>query len=634
MYLKKLKLLNFRSYKTIEVEFDENLNVIIGKNDIGKSTILEALDIFFGQGRTKMEISDKNVFNGSKMEISCSFIIEKDKEYLIDTDVKTKLSSEYLLNSEGQLEIKKTWDCSKDKLTAASLKTSIICNCPTVHSKKPLPTLKIEDLRKILEKEDIAFAISEKQNNNQLENLDEGLTIGPYDPETDKVVPITIDKRKRADIRKAIYSVIDDLELKTIELPIDKEDSKNIWNSISNDLPLFFLFQSDRANKDTDKEVQDPLKVITKTAIENVIDKLEEVKDLIKKNAELIGKETIKKLEEMNPELAKVLKPEVTNKAWDTLFSFSFIGDDNIPMNKRGSGVRRLILLNYFRAEAERKNTSNKNVIYAIEEPETSQHPNHQTLLINALNEIAQKEKNQVILTTHSPEIAKQTKSEHLILIDKINGENKIIQDENKLKAIAETLGITAYLGKLVICLEGENDINFLLNLNQNISDFKEIIDLKKEDIKMIPMRGSSLKNWIDRNYLEGSNITEFHLYDKDSNQQYKSSIEKVNKRQDNSKGVLTSKREMENYIHPSLYEKEFEIDCSKIKDWDNADIAKIVTEKTKKIDVEIKEKERIVKQITNCKLTKELTKENLIEMNSFEEISNWFKEIKDLNEN
>lgn len=634
MYLKKLKLLNFRSYKTIEVEFDENLNVIIGKNDIGKSTILEALDIFFGQGRTKMEISDKNVFNGSKMEISCSFIIEKDKEYLIDTDVKTKLSSEYLLNSEGQLEIKKTWDCSKDKLTATSLKTFIICNYPKVHSKKPLPTLKIEDLKKVLEKDDIAFAISEKQNNNQLENLDEGLTIGPYDPDTDKVVPITIDKRKRADIRKAIYSVIDDLELETIELPIDKEDSKNIWNSISNDLPLFFLFQSDRANKDTDKEVQDPLKVITKTAIENVIDKLEEVKDLIKKNAELIGKETIKKLEEMNPELAKVLKPEVTNKAWDTLFSFSFIGDDNIPMNKRGSGVRRLILLNYFRAEAERKNTSNKNVIYAIEEPETSQHPNHQTLLINALNEIAQKEKNQVILTTHSPEIAKQTKSEHLILIDKINGENKIIQDENKLKAIAETLGITAYLGKLVICLEGENDINFLLNLNQNISDFKEIIDLKKEDIKMIPMGGSSLKNWIDRNYLEGSNITEFHLYDKDSNQQYKSSIEKVNNRQDNSKGILTSKREMENYIHPSLYEKEFEIDCSKIKDWDNADVAKIVTEKTKKIDVEIKEKERIVKQITNCKLTKELTKKNLIEMNSFEEISNWFKEIKDLNEN
>ncbi|MHB8392242.1 MAG: AAA family ATPase [Acidobacteriaceae bacterium] len=29
-------------------------------------------------------------------------------------------------------------------------------------------------------------------------------------------------------------------------------------------------------------------------------------------------------------------------------------GDDQIPINKRGSGVRRLVLLSFFRAEAER----------------------------------------------------------------------------------------------------------------------------------------------------------------------------------------------------------------------------------------------------------------------------------------
>lgn len=627
MYLKKLKLINFRSYKTIEVEFDKNLNVIIGKNDIGKSTILEALDIFFGQERIKIDIADKNVFQGSKMSISCCFIIEKEKEYLIDTDVKTNLKDEFLLNKDGLLEIKKVWDCSKDKITATSLKTFIVSEYPTEFYDTPLPTLKITDLKKILENtdnSDIALALHDKLSNDELE----GIEIGPYSSDMDTKIPIKIDKRKRADIRKAIYQVIEDKELQTLDLPIDKEDGKNIWNSISSDLPLYFLFQSDRTNKDTDKEVQDPLKAITKTAIGNVIDKLEEVKELIKKSAELIGNETIKKLEEMNPELAKVLKPDVSNKAWDTLFSFSFIGDDNIPMNKRGSGVRRLILLNYFRAEAERKNSSNKTVIYAVEEPETSQHPNHQILLINALNEIAQKENHQVLLTTHSPEIAKQTKEEHLILIDKVNGVNKVIQDDNKLKSIAETLGVTSSLGKLVICVEGENDVNFLLNLNQNIIDFKNTIDLKKENIKIIPMGGSSLKNWIDRNYLEGSNITEFHLYDKDSNEQYKSSIEKVNKRPDNSKGVLTLKREMENYIHPSLYEKELEIDCSKIKDWDDSDIANIVSNKTKKFN-----NEKDVKQFTNGRLTKLMTKEHLIEMNSFDEINNWFIEIKKLNE-
>lgn len=629
MYLKTIELHNFRSYTNVKLNLDQNLNVIIGKNDIGKSTILEALDVFFGQERIKIDINDKNVFQGSEMFISCGFEIDKSKEYLIDTEVKTRLDQEYLLNDDGLLEIKKVWDCRKDKLTASSLKTYIVCRYPEEYSKSPLPTLKIDDLRKVLQNEKIASKLFDKLNNNEIEGLEKGLEIGPYSPEEDKIIPIQIDKRKRAEIRKAIYSVLENDKQVLIDLPIDKEDGKNIWNSISEDLPMFFLFQSDRANKDSDKEVQDPLKVITKRAIDNVRGKLDEVKDLITQSAELIGNETIKKLEEMNPDLAKVLKPDVSNKAWDSLFSFSFIGDDNIPINKRGSGVRRLILLNYFRAEAERKNISGRTVIYAIEEPETSQHPNHQTLLVDALHQIAQKDKNQVLLTTHSPEIAKQTEKENLILIDKIEGQNQIIQDENKLKAIAETLGIMSYLGKLVICVEGENDINFLINLNQSIDDFKEIIDLKKEGIKIIPMGGSSLKNWVDRHYLEGSNVIEYHLYDKDANEQYKSSIEKVNSRADSSKGRLTIKREMENYIHPSLYEKEFQIDCSTIVDWDNHDVAQSITDKTSMFD-----DKKIIKQIANGKLTKDLTKRHLEEMNSYDEMKTWFEEIRTLMQN
>lgn len=46
MKLYQLKLKNFRSYKEeICIEF-ENLTTFIGKNDVGKSTILEALEIF------------------------------------------------------------------------------------------------------------------------------------------------------------------------------------------------------------------------------------------------------------------------------------------------------------------------------------------------------------------------------------------------------------------------------------------------------------------------------------------------------------------------------------------------------------------------------------------------------------
>ena len=47
MKLKTLYLSNFRCYKNyVEVNFD-NLTTFIGKNDIGKSTILEALEILW-----------------------------------------------------------------------------------------------------------------------------------------------------------------------------------------------------------------------------------------------------------------------------------------------------------------------------------------------------------------------------------------------------------------------------------------------------------------------------------------------------------------------------------------------------------------------------------------------------------
>ena len=64
MKIKRLKLENFRSYKDeITVDFD-NLNVFVGRNDIGKSTIMEAMDIFFneGSGVVKIDKDDVNAF--------------------------------------------------------------------------------------------------------------------------------------------------------------------------------------------------------------------------------------------------------------------------------------------------------------------------------------------------------------------------------------------------------------------------------------------------------------------------------------------------------------------------------------------------------------------------------------------
>lgn len=51
MKIKNVAIKNFRGYSD-EINSDfEDLTAFVGKNDIGKSTILEALDIFFNDGK-------------------------------------------------------------------------------------------------------------------------------------------------------------------------------------------------------------------------------------------------------------------------------------------------------------------------------------------------------------------------------------------------------------------------------------------------------------------------------------------------------------------------------------------------------------------------------------------------------
>jgi len=57
MKITKVILEGFRGYhKRTEIDFDD-ITVVVGKNDIGKSSILEAIDIFFEN--RKIDADDK-----------------------------------------------------------------------------------------------------------------------------------------------------------------------------------------------------------------------------------------------------------------------------------------------------------------------------------------------------------------------------------------------------------------------------------------------------------------------------------------------------------------------------------------------------------------------------------------------
>lgn len=131
----------------------------------------------------------------------------------------------------------------------------------------------------------------------------------------------------------------------------------------------------------TIKELQ---KIVNLNQIE-VEDKDSEIQNLldiiftkVKGATEEVANQTLEKLGEMNPDLASELVPNFEVPKWSSIFKCGLMSDLNIPINKRGSGVRRLILLNFFRAKVERSRNSlgNSNVIYAFEELETDLHPN------------------------------------------------------------------------------------------------------------------------------------------------------------------------------------------------------------------------------------------------------------------
>lgn len=61
--LQKVKLKNFKRFSFLEVEFDSDMNIFIGDNESGKSTILQALELTLGGSRARIDsIGLENLF--------------------------------------------------------------------------------------------------------------------------------------------------------------------------------------------------------------------------------------------------------------------------------------------------------------------------------------------------------------------------------------------------------------------------------------------------------------------------------------------------------------------------------------------------------------------------------------------
>lgn len=531
MKLKTIIIKNFRGYNgEHRVDVSNDITALIGKNDAGKSTLLEALDIFYGE--SKPELSDLNIYAKEREMVFGAIFSDLPEAISVDTSATTSLQEEYLVNKDGDFEIIIRYACTAT--TAGKPEQIIRCLHPTIDKYSNLLTLKLAEL-KALGKELGATVKDERVNNLW---------------------------------RKAIWAQSPNLEIKETSLKIDEFDTKTkaIYTNIEALFPQFFLFRVDRQTSDGDAEAKDPMQLAVKEAQKEFQSEIQTLQSKIQERVDEVAARALTKLHEMDKTLASQLKPTLKSAPkWS--FDYKINDDRGVSLNKRGSGTRRLVLLNFFRAEAERKSQQGSgNIIYAIEEPETSQHPNNQEMIIDSLLELSKDETRQVIITSHSPHLVEKLPHESVRFIefDDTSKNTTVESDTAGLMKAANSLGIHTKKkfgsARAVVLVEGKDDDLFLTHASSTLKASGSIENdhIGTHAIEILTAGGGdNVAFWVQKTTLENLGLPFYVFLDSDrlsaSDPQTKNEVLVSDIIRNGNKAATTRKREIENYIDPSL---------------------------------------------------------------------------------
>lgn len=129
---------------------------------------------------------------------------------------------------------------------------------------------------------------------------------------------------------------------------------------------------------------------------------------------------------------------------------------------------------------------------------------------------------------------------------------------------------------RVIVVVEGHHDIAFLRGISQRlIHEHQDLPDLtaleRTNQLIFVPAGGGDLWAWRDR--LAPLRRPEFHLYDREQSPETElrqQVVEAVNRRP-NCRAMLTSKRSLENYLHPQAI---FEATKIQISFGDDDDVA------------------------------------------------------------
>lgn len=533
MQLRQLIVENYKGIKESTCFYFNQFACIVGKNDVGKSTILKAIDAFINDNAPC--IDDKNLYNESSTIIIEARFECKDLPIIIDDAVYVTFQSEELVNENQYLCIKKMWDVSQKTI-------------------KP----KIYVCRK-------------RYENYDFEMLDEKGLIALCDRlniETSKANgELYNNKEKRDKLRE--YCTHNQIvsEYFYDELPTTGQTrAKKILDAIKQHLPSFEYFRADKSLADSDTSVQKYFKEKAYTLLKSEINTLDVETAIKEKISEYLFKITEKINSIVTAEEQVYAQIDFD---WSKLISTSFRckkDDANIPLASRGDGFRRITMLSYFQMLAEEKHEG-KSIIFGFEEPETFLHPTTQLQLYNSLIDLANNDY-QVFVTTHSPNITAESNKDDIIFVKKnsANSYEALQGQKIDIQTIVDELGIKSdslifSVYDKIKCLFLVEGIDDVIAMTHAVAKYKEanMVDKTFEEagVLVIPVGGcGAIKHWNNLKIIQKLQKPYYIFLDSDKTSEdaeSKTLEQLLNLGYKKDECGVTRKREIECYI-PSSY--------------------------------------------------------------------------------
>ena|GEM_PF-1022340 len=433
MYLRRVIIKNFRSIKDIDITFDKGKNIIIGKNNCGKSNIIKAIDLVLGENNPAYEKNEN--------------ITEKDFfTYKItgENEEKVVIADEIFIYCELQRD------------DGEDIPYDAMSECSGFYKYLYL-----------VEKE----AIDNCFENEFLINPDE-LGYG----EKQYINP-------KKDIEK-VKEEFDDKYIFAFALKACRDENGHINKKIR------FFYREDK-NSDWTMGFTAPIRneFLQSAIIPSFRDPIVQLRinqwswygkllrNLTKnhnKDDEL--KEAFLKLKEIADEIFSDVKQKISASSFQVAFPgteilFQFSADEKPDIYKnvviyiddgykslitdKGSGIQSATIIGLFSYYTKYVNTK-ASALLCVEEPELYLHPHACRTINYKLDEFLDKGKNQVIITTHSPEFLKTVETDmNLIIVRKEGGETKTKQlniKEFKDILIDNNQNEVFFADKVIVC--------------------------------------------------------------------------------------------------------------------------------------------------------------------------------------